>query len=73
MNQKALLLKHLQTAGAITSREASALYGIDRVAARVHDLRKLGHEIKTVAVQGKKVGSRRKKTFARYIYMPKED
>jgi hypothetical protein len=35
------ILKHLKSGKSITARQARDLYGVDRLAARIHDLRDL--------------------------------
>lgn len=47
MTQKDRLLKHLLSGRSITPLEALGLYGIFRLAARVHDLKAQGHKIRT--------------------------
>jgi len=52
------VLSHLQSGKPITSLEALKLYGIFRLASRIHDLKKNGIEIKSRDVEtetGKKV------------------
>jgi hypothetical protein len=39
------VLKHLRNHGSITQREAAQQYGIYRLAARIYDLRREGHDI----------------------------
>jgi hypothetical protein len=60
--QRAVVLEHLKQWGSITSFEAIERYNITRLAARVHDLRKLGHTIEThkIDVEGGHA-------FARYV------
>jgi hypothetical protein len=55
MNQRRQILAHLKKHGTITSKQGSSLYGIDRTAARIFDLKEMGHEIQTVmiAVRGR--------------------
>ena len=47
MTQKEQILKHLQIHGRITDLEAYRDYAIRRPAARICDLRKEGHKIRT--------------------------
>ena len=56
MSQTNEIMYHLRVYGSITPLEALDLYGCMRLAARVNDLRKRGHEIRTdlVARDGKK-------------------
>jgi len=51
--QKTLLLGHFNTGKTVTALEAGRQYGVGRLAARVHDLKKLGHKIskRMIAVQ----------------------
>jgi hypothetical protein len=43
--QCAEILNHLRSGKSITQRQASRGYGIDRLGARIYDLRRLGHPI----------------------------
>lgn len=43
--QNRKVLEHMKTRGAITQNDAKDLYGCNRLAARIYDLRKEGHEI----------------------------
>ena len=52
MTQNDRILRHLQDYGSITSMEAMADYGIMRLASRVNDLRRDGHNIVTEVVTG---------------------
>lgn len=47
MNQNERILEHLKKYGSITPKEANAEYGIMRLGARIHDLKKAGHAILT--------------------------
>lgn len=47
MNQNERILEHLKKHGSITPKEANAEYGIMRLGARIHDLKKMGHAILT--------------------------
>lgn len=60
MTQKQQILKHLRTQGSLTALIASKKYGIYRLAARIHNLKKDGHLINAPLV------TRRGKTFAAY-------
>ena len=60
-SQKGLILAHLKKKGSITALEALILYRIFRLAARIHDLRLDGAEIKTT--QKKDITG---KTYAQY-------
>lgn len=40
------VLRHMQEKGGITPLEAMQQYGVMRLASRVHDLRRAGHNIK---------------------------
>jgi len=68
--QTTIIRKHLLKVGFITSREASAFYGIDRVAARIHELRAQGLDIKTIRVQGRRIPGKRRKSYAKYVLFP---
>lgn len=59
MTQLDRIYGHL-TRGPITPMQALSRYGVFRLAARIRDLRALGHEIKTETVV------RKGKAFARY-------
>jgi Helix-turn-helix domain len=52
-SQAAAILADLQSGEEITQRQASKHYGCDRLGARIHELRKLGHDIRkeTIAVK----------------------
>ena len=50
--QKFRVLEHLKTHDGITSMEAFEKYGITRLAAVVFDLRELGHDIRTLDMEG---------------------
>ena len=59
-SQAASILAHLQSGNSITPRDAIQLFGCMRLAARIAELRELGHAIATVLEDD---GSRR---WARY-------
>lgn len=46
MTQKEIVLRHMKEMGSISSFEAFTEYGITRLAARIHDLREDGYNIK---------------------------
>ena len=48
--QSAKILGYLQEGNSLTSLDALALFGSFRLAARIHDLRKAGHSIKTLSI-----------------------
>lgn len=52
MSQASQVLNHLQNRPKITSVEAIGLYGITRLAAVVHNLKKDGHKIKSTMKEG---------------------
>ena len=52
MTQCERVLRHMREYGSITAAEAMSEYGIFRLAARVSDLKKSGHTIKTKIVTG---------------------
>lgn len=45
MSQTQTILRHLQQGKSITHLEAFGVYGVHRLAARIHDLRGQGHDI----------------------------
>lgn len=49
--QNARILQHLKVFGHITPREALAIHGVFRLAARIFQLRQAGHEILTQRIQ----------------------
>lgn len=53
MTQCERVLRHMREYGSITAAEAMSEYGIFRLAARVSDLKKSGHTIKTKIVTGR--------------------
>lgn len=66
MNQDDLILDHLKKGNSLTPLEALNLFGCFRLGARIWDLKRSGHDIKTVMV------SNGKKKFAKYyIEQPK--
>lgn len=65
MKQSDMILRHLKDYGSITQGEAFQEYGIMRLASRVNDLRKDGHNIVTEVVTGRnRYGERTR--WARY-------
>ena len=48
MTQSERVLRHLEERGGLTQKEASDAYGIERLGARVYDLRCAGHPIMKV-------------------------
>lgn len=52
MTQTTQILDHLKAHRTITPREASTLYYCMRLSARIHDLRRMGHKIRTVMIKG---------------------
>lgn len=50
--QKVRVLQHLKSYGSLTSIEAFEKYGITRLAAVIFDLRELGHDIRTLDMEG---------------------
>lgn len=65
MSQKAMILKHLEEYGSITDMDATDLYGCRRLAARIADLRAMGHNISTELESGKNRFDKRVQ-YARY-------
>lgn len=53
MTQHELILAHIDTHGSITPFEAFAEYGITKLATRVSELRRQGHQIIKVFEEGK--------------------
>lgn len=71
--QKAEVLKHFIEKGSLTSMEAFKKYGATRLASIVHDLRKQGHDIETITMEGStRYGGYTQ--YAKYVYHkgPKE-
>jgi hypothetical protein len=60
--QRAAVLRYLRRFGTITHRQAETFLGCTRVAARVHELRQLGHNIITERVKARNGGR-----YARYF------
>ena len=60
MSQKSKILRYLKMGGKLTPIDALHNYECFRLSARVKELRKEGHAIKTVRIQ------QNGKTFARY-------
>lgn len=50
MSQANIIINHMNRKGSITSLEAFDRYGITRLAARIHDLRARGIDIRTVRI-----------------------
>lgn len=55
-SQAAAILADLQSGAEITQRQASKDYGCDRLGARIHELRKNGHQIQKQTITVKKRG-----------------
>jgi len=57
MTQKLQILKHLERGNKLTAIDALKLFGCFRLAARVQDLREVGHQVKSrlINVNGKRV------------------
>jgi len=49
--QRPRILNHLATVGPLTSLDAMALHGVARLAARIEELRKEGHDIESEMVK----------------------
>lgn len=62
MNQNTMILQHLEEFGSITASEAAELYGCNRLASRIKELRLRGHEIATDT----EVGKNRYDKYVRY-------
>lgn len=65
MSQREVIVKHLQDYGSISPLEARHVYGIERLASRIDELRQSGHSIET---RTKK--DARGKRYAEYAYTP---
>jgi high-affinity K+ transport system ATPase subunit B len=61
MTQNQMIISHLKKHGSITPLEALRKIDCMRLAARIEELRGMGHDIKTVMIKNKN------KRFARYI------
>lgn len=46
MTQNETLLAHLRKGASITPLKARHVFGIERLASRIHDLQRMGHRIK---------------------------
>ena len=65
MTQTQRILKHLETVGSITPREALDLFGCMRLGARIWDLKRAGYPImKTMETRKNRNGER--VSYARY-------
>ena len=53
MNQNDLVLEYCRAYGSITTLEAFRDLGITRLASRIHDLKKAGHEFERETISGK--------------------
>lgn len=60
LTQNELVLKYMETGNGITHMDALTLFGCARLAARIDDLKKMGHNIISEDVK------RNGKTFSRY-------
>lgn len=60
LTQNELVLKYMETGSGITHMDALTLFGCARLAARIDDLKKMGHNIISEDVK------RNGKTFSRY-------
>lgn len=62
------ILRHLQTKGSITSKEAEEMFACTRLASRINELRSNGYLIETEMTHGKnKFGE--PVVYATYVYM----
>ena len=52
-SQNDLVLYHLASVGGLTQKEANNLYGVERLGARIYELRLLGWRIDTMRETGK--------------------
>lgn len=65
MDQASQVLEHLQEGHSITSMDAIRFFGITRISARIHQLKKQGHDIERRDITVfDKFG--RRKTFGRW-------
>ena len=64
-SQAAVILDHLQKGGSLTTLDALQFFGCFRLAARIHELRKEGHDIEEqiLSHNGKRYASYFIKTF----------
>lgn len=53
MTQNERVLTYLKTHGSITQMEATNMLGVTRLAARIADLKRMGHEFTTTTVKDK--------------------
>lgn len=51
MSQNNKILAYLESGKSLTHRQASDLFGCDRLAARIHELKRMGHPIKCNMVE----------------------
>lgn len=56
--QNKMILHHLRTQRSLTPMHALEFYGCFRLAARIHDLRELGHHIEMNLVVDERLGTR---------------
>lgn len=71
-NQTTEVLKYLQSGKYLTQDIAGKLFGTQRLGAIIFNLRKRGHDIRTVMIDGKtRYGDTVK--FAKYIYVNEEE
>lgn len=65
MSQRDTIVTHLQKHGSISPLEARHVYGIERLASRIDELRQNGHSIET-----RQKRDPRGKRYAEYAYTP---
>lgn len=66
LTQNERILRHLRDYGSLTSMEAVQEYGIMRLASRVCELRRKGHQIRAINETGRnRYGERT--SYARYV------
>lgn len=58
MTQNELILKHITLYGSITQGTAKRLYGVGRLASRIHELRQAGADIEKEMIKVKCTGGR---------------
>lgn len=65
MTQTQRILKHLETVGSITPREALDLFGCMRLGARIYDLKRAGYQIDS-KIEWHRNRNGERVTYARY-------
>jgi len=65
VNQRDTIVRHLQQSGSISPLEARHVYGIERLASRIDELRQCGHSSETNIKR-----DARNRRYAEYRYAP---